>query len=66
MKPLEENLEEQKYFDYGFSLEVKPEVNEKFKETTVKGSQFKQPLRILRCMCRLQETPYAACNTVVW
>ena len=60
MKPLEENLEEQKYFDYGFSLEVKPEVNEKFKETTVKGSQFKQPLLEFSGACAgCGETPYA-------
>ena len=60
MKPLEENLEEQKNFDYGFSLEAKPEVNEKFKETTVKGSQFKQPLLEFSGACAgCGETPYA-------
>ena len=60
MKPLEENLEEQKNFDYGFSLDPKPEVNEKFKETTVKGSQFKQPLLEFSGACAgCGETPYA-------
>ena len=33
---------EQKYFDYGVTLPVKEDVIAKFKETTVKGSQFKQ------------------------
>ncbi|NLL73279.1 MAG: pyruvate:ferredoxin (flavodoxin) oxidoreductase [Clostridiales bacterium] len=60
MKPLEENLQEQKNFDYGFSLDPKPEVNEKFKETTVKGSQFKQPLLEFSGACAgCGETPYA-------
>ena len=60
MKPLEENLQEQKNFDYGFSLDPKPEVNEKFKETTVKGSQFKQPLSEFSGACAgCGETPYA-------
>ena len=44
LKSLESQLSQQESFAYGFSLPVKPEVNEKFKETTVKGSQFKQPL----------------------
>ncbi len=30
-------------FDFGTEIPVKPEVVAKFKETTVKGSQFKQP-----------------------
>jgi len=60
MKPLEENLHEQKSFDYGFSLPAKPEVNEKFKENTVKGSQFKQPLLEFSGACAgCGETPYA-------
>ena len=60
MSPLEENLTEQKSFDYGFSLEDKPEVSEKFKDTTVKGSQFKQPLLQFSGACAgCGETPYA-------
>ena len=35
--------EKQDGFAYGLSLDEKPEVAEKFKATTVKGSQFKQP-----------------------
>ncbi len=60
MTPLEEKLGEQKIFDYGFSLEEKPEVNEKFKDITVKGSQFKQPLLEFSGACAgCGETPYA-------
>ena len=44
MANCEENVGEQKYFDYGVTLDPKPEVVAKFKEATVKGSQFKQPL----------------------
>ena len=44
MENMEANAGEQKYFDYGVSLPVKEDVIAKFKETTVKGSQFKQPL----------------------
>ena len=42
MNSLEKSLGEQKIFDYGQSLPIKQDVIEKFKETTVKGSQFKQ------------------------
>ena len=64
MKPLEENLYEQKGFDYGFSLSEKPEVAEKFKENTVKGSQFKQPLLEFSGACAgCGETPYAKLAT---
>lgn len=60
MTPLEEKLEEQKSFDYGFSLDEKPEVSEKFKDITVKGSQFKQPLLEFSGACAgCGETPYA-------
>ena len=44
MMPLETQLAEQEVFNYGLTLAEKPEILEKFKETTVKGSQFKQPL----------------------
>ena len=60
LKPLEENLEEQKSFDYGLALDEKTEVSAKFKETTVKGSQFKQPLLEFSGACAgCGETPYA-------
>lgn len=60
MTPLEANLEEQKSFDYGFGLEEKAEVREKFKDVTVKGSQFNQPLLEFSGACAgCGETPYA-------
>ena len=60
MTPLEENLDEQKGFEYGQSLPIKEEVIAKFKETTVKGSQFKQPLLEFSGACAgCGETPYA-------
>jgi len=60
MESLEENLGEQAIFDFGQSLPVKEEVLAKFKETTVKGSQFKQPLLEFSGACAgCGETPYA-------
>ncbi len=45
MGSFEENgAASQKVFDYGQSVSEKPEVLNKFKETSVKGSQFKKPL----------------------
>ncbi|MEG1942906.1 MAG: pyruvate:ferredoxin (flavodoxin) oxidoreductase, partial [Angelakisella sp.] len=64
MKSLDSQRAEQEYFDYGLSLDVKPEVAEKFKETTVKGSQFKQPLFEFSGACAgCGETPYAKLMT---
>ena len=60
MNSLEKSLGEQKIFDYGQSLPIKQDVIEKFKETTVKGSQFKQPLLEFSGACAgCGETPYA-------
>ena len=60
MEPLEGSLGEQPIFAYGQSLPVKEEVLAKFKETTVKGSQFKQPLLEFSGACAgCGETPYA-------
>ena len=60
MKGLEENLGEQKIFDFGQTLPIKEEVVAKFKENTVKGSQFKQPLLEFSGACAgCGETPYA-------
>ncbi|MFP3154636.1 pyruvate:ferredoxin (flavodoxin) oxidoreductase [Lachnospiraceae bacterium ZAX-1] len=56
----EANIVQQDYFDYGQSIPKKPEVLEKFKETTPKGSQFKQPLLEYSGACAgCGETPYA-------
>ena len=60
MGNMEENAGEQVYFDFGTEIEVKPEVVAKFKENTVKGSQFKQPLLEFSGACAgCGETPYA-------
>ena len=67
LKSLESQLSQQESFAYGFSLPVKPEVNEKFKETTVKGSQFKQPLLEFSGACAgCGETPYAKLATQLY
>ena len=60
MENMEANAGLQKFFDYGVELPVKEEVIAKFKETTVKGSQFKQPLLEFSGACAgCGETPYA-------
>ena len=60
MENLEANAGVQKYFDYGVTLPEKPEVIAKYKEATVKGSQFKQPLLEFSGACAgCGETPYA-------
>ncbi|WP_195451156.1 pyruvate:ferredoxin (flavodoxin) oxidoreductase [Anaeromassilibacillus sp. 1001302B_160321_C8] len=60
MKPMETQLQSQEGFDYGRKIGPKQEVIDKFKETTVKGSQFKQPLLEFSGACAgCGETPYA-------
>ncbi|TCL54134.1 pyruvate-ferredoxin/flavodoxin oxidoreductase [Kineothrix alysoides] len=60
MCPINEHEQRQQYFDYAKSLPVKTEAVEKFKETTVKGSQFKRPLLEFSGACAgCGETPYA-------
>ena len=60
MEPMEANLPQQKVFDYGQTIPEKAEVLAKFKETTVKGSQFKKPLLEFSGACAgCGETPYA-------
>ena len=55
-----DNKQEQVYADYQKTLPIKEEVIAKFKETTVKGSQFKQPLLEYSGACAgCGETPYA-------
>ncbi len=59
MCPIHNHTEKQQYFDYGTSLQPKPEVVSKFKETTIKGSQFKRPLMEFSGACAgCGETPY--------
>ena len=60
MEPLEKTLGEQAIYDFGQTLPIKDEVIAKFKENTVKGSQFKQPLLEFSGACAgCGETPYA-------
>ncbi len=60
MENMEANAGLQKYFDYAVELPAKADVVEKFKENTVKGSQFKQPLLEFSGACAgCGETPYA-------
>ena len=60
MQSLDSQMAQQDSFNYGFDLPEKSEVAEKFKESTVKGSQFKQPLLEFSGACAgCGETPYA-------
>ena len=60
MEPMEASLPQQKVFDYAQTIPEKEEVLAKFKETTVKGSQFKKPLLEFSGACAgCGETPYA-------
>ncbi len=60
MENMEANVASQKYFDYAITLPEKADVIEKFKEATVKGSQFKTPLLEFSGACAgCGETPYA-------
>ena len=60
MQSFESQLDAQKAFDYGVQHDTPAAVSEKFKETTVKGSQFKQPLLEFSGACAgCGETPYA-------
>lgn len=64
MQTQESQLEAQKLFDYGVGFEVDEAVTNKFKETTVKGSQFKKPLLEFSGACAgCGETPYAKLTT---
>ena len=64
MKPLAEQHEQQDVYNYGQKLPKKQEVADKFKETTVKGSQFKQPLLEFSGACAgCGEPPYAKLAT---
>jgi len=60
LKQAEKAGEQQKFFDYGSRLPKKEEVFKKFRTTTVKGSQFRQPLLEFSGACGgCGETPYA-------
>ncbi len=60
MKPLDSQMDQQKYFDVSYETADDEDVLAKFKPTTVKGSQFKQPLLEFSGACPgCGETPYA-------
>ena len=60
MENMEANAGCQAAFDYAVELPAKADVVAKFKENTVKGSQFKQPLLEFSGACAgCGETPYA-------
>ena len=60
MKPLDSQLEQQKYSELAYKYTDNDEVLAKFKPSTVKGSQFKQPLLEFSGACPgCGETPYA-------
>ncbi|MEG2087584.1 MAG: pyruvate:ferredoxin (flavodoxin) oxidoreductase [Angelakisella sp.] len=64
MMPIDTQRAENEYFAYGQSLPSKAEVAEKFKDTTVKGSQFNLPLLEFSGACAgCGETPYAKLMT---
>ncbi len=62
MVPLEERLDAQKYYDYGYTKVSEKELP--FSESTVKGSQFKTPLLEFSGACAgCGEAPYAKLAT---
>ena len=64
MAPIDSQRDQEAVFEYGIDLPTKEEVAAKFKETTVKGSQFKQPLLEFSGACGgCGETPYAKLAT---
>ncbi len=64
LKPIETQFEAQKMFNYARSKAIPAAVTEKFKVTTVKGSQFNQPLLEFSGACAgCGETPYAKLMT---
>lgn len=64
MKPIASQMEQAEVFDYLKDVDLKPEVAEKFKDTTVKGSQYRKPLLEFSGACAgCGETPYAKLAT---
>ncbi|MBR5502085.1 MAG: pyruvate:ferredoxin (flavodoxin) oxidoreductase [Oscillospiraceae bacterium] len=67
MAPLDDMMDQQEVFAYGQTIEKKPEVSAKFAKTTVKGSQFEQPLLEFSGACGgCGETPYAKLVTQLY
>ena len=64
MAPIDSQRAQEAVFEYAIDLPAKEEVAVKFKETSVKGSQFKQPLLEFSGACGgCGETPYAKLAT---
>ena len=64
MKAIETQLDQQEVFAFAQKVPAKPEVAEKFKDTTVKGSQFKKPYLEFSGACAgCGETPYVKLMT---
>ncbi len=64
MTPASEKSEHQEYFDYGKALPAKTDILEKFKPSTIKGSQMRRPLLEFHGACAgCGETPYAKLAT---
>ena len=64
MKPIDTQLGVQPMFDYGVTLDTPAEITDKFKVSSVKGSQFSQPLLEFSGACAgCGETPYAKLMT---
>jgi pyruvate-ferredoxin/flavodoxin oxidoreductase len=60
MQPIDTQMEQQDVFNYAVTLPEKEEVAAKFKKSTVKGSQFVEPLLEFSGACAgCGETPYA-------
>ncbi len=67
MQPFETQKQEEGYYEYAMTLPEKEAVSEKFKATTVKGSQFKRPLFEFSGACAgCGETPYAKLVTQLY
>lgn len=67
MQPLDTQIPQQEVFHYAQKLPEKSEVADKFKPTSVKGSQFKQPLLEFSGACAgCGETPYAKLVTQLY
>ena len=67
MKPIDTQMPFQEVYNYGQTIDEKPEVFEKFKTSTVKGSQFKQPLFEFSGACAgCGETTYAKLVTQLY
>ncbi|MDO4731057.1 MAG: pyruvate:ferredoxin (flavodoxin) oxidoreductase [Clostridia bacterium] len=64
MQPVDSQLSQQAVYDYAITTSHKPEVDAKFKKSTIKGSQFRQPLLEFSGACAgCGETPYAKLAT---